>query len=118
MNNTDGQKIMTVCIHGKVRPINPPSEYSHFVNPSLIPTPPPKPRTTKRTLSSSRNILPDEMNDFLEKDKIMSFEDLCSKIFTNGLEFFVPIVAFRSGNVIFLQSSDMVNEFSGVPGFF
>ena len=63
------------------------------VNPSQIPpTCPPRARTTQRSLSEYRCVIPDELTSFLEKDKIKSFENLCEKLDKEEIEFDMPIV--------------------------
>ena len=57
---------------GKRRPVHPPSIYSD-VPPSMIPTPPPKPRPTTIACLSTRNILPDQQSKFHEVDVINKF---------------------------------------------
>ena len=69
----------TVNVFGKERPKEPPSVFDNLPL-SLLPSPAPKPRTTKRTSASERNIQNDEMAEFLKKDIFGSFENLCSTI--------------------------------------
>ena len=58
-----------VKVRGKLRPFDPPSIFN-CVDKRLIPTSPPSPRPTKRTSSGSRSIQPDEMAEWLEREKI------------------------------------------------
>ena len=104
-------KYMTV--RGKIRPVDPPSIF-HNIPLSMIPTPPPKPRTTTKTCSSTRNIIPDELSSFLEKDKLtfpLLQDELINKQFQR---FVVAVTAYMSNDVVFIQSQEF---HQGVPLF-
>ena len=61
-------------VRGKIRPVNPLSIFKELP-PSLIPTPPSKPRPTIAACPSSRNVLPDKHNAFQVADVIKTFSD-------------------------------------------
>ena len=69
----------SIIVYGRRGPKHPPSVFD-CVNPSQVPTGPSKPRYTTRALSSVRATIPDELSSFLERDKIVSIEDLREKI--------------------------------------
>ena len=59
--------------NGKIRPLHPPSVWKkngEDLPKSEIPTPPSKPRTTKRSSFEVRTTQEDQMKDFLEADRI------------------------------------------------
>lgn len=53
------------------------------VKQSLVPTKQPPARSTKRTSSEMKNIIPDELEEFLFCEKISNFEVLCRKLCDN-----------------------------------
>ena len=65
-----------VKVRGKLRPFDPPSIFN-CVDKSLIPTPS---RPTKRTSSGIRSIQPDEMAEWLEREKIKDFDSMKGEI--------------------------------------
>ena len=70
----------SIIRYGKIRPKNPPSVFTQCVAPSQIPTPLPPPRPTIKARASARNVILDEFAAFLEKDRLLSYEDLCQKV--------------------------------------
>ena len=54
----------TEIVHGRKRPIHPPSIF-HCVKPSQIPTPQAPLRSTVKAHSSTRNVIPDQLDTFL-----------------------------------------------------
>ena len=76
----------TIIKHGKKRPREPPSVFK-CVKPSLVPTKPAPCRPTSRASSSIRSVIPDEMEKFIEADKIDNFQHLNSKLNNKLLEF-------------------------------
>jgi len=96
---------VTSRYRGKDRPIDPPSIFD-CVKPSLVPTPPPFPRQTKRTHAEERNILPDEIKIFNEKDKITSFLSLKQNIKLQ--KFTVDAMINICENDIFIQSKEFL----------
>ena len=67
-----------VFVFGKPLPANPPSVFPGIPK-SQIPTQANLPRTTKKTSSESRNVIPDESSAFNEKGTISSFEELAQQ---------------------------------------
>ena len=65
----------TISRYGKLRPLYAPSVFKN-IKASLVPTPPAPARVTSRSLNSVRNIIPDEIDLFNERDKIKSFADI------------------------------------------
>ena len=55
--------------YGQERPTDPPSIFDN-IKPSLVPTPPSKPRPTIIACSSTRKVLPDQLGSLDEKDRI------------------------------------------------
>ena len=103
-----------VKVRGKLRPFDPPSIFT-CVGKSLIPTPPPPPRPTKRTSSGIRSIQPDEMAEWLEREKIKDFDSMKGEIKLK--DFNCPLLIFSHlPNEIIVQSVDFV-EGTGVPKF-
>ena len=90
---------------GKDRPIDPPSIFKCF-KPSLVPIPPAFPRQTKRTHAEERNILPDEIEIFNEKDKITSVLSLKQNIKLQ--KFIVDAMINICENDIFIQSKEFL----------
>ena len=100
-----------IVVRKKIRPKNPPSKFDE-VKPSMIPTPPPKPRTTKKAHASNRNILPDELASFVESDKL-DFPQL-QALSINQDRFKGIVMSYIIEDVVHLQSE----LFSGgVPMF-
>lgn len=108
----------TIIKYGKARPKYPPSVFTQCVAPSQVPTPLPPPRPTTKAHASSRNIIPDEFAAFLERDRLLSFEDLCQKVMGKNVTISVPVISYCIGkNELFvIQSTDFINE-SGIPRF-
>ena len=75
-----GYESVSIIRYGKIRPKNPPSVFTQCIAPSQIPTPLPPPRQTTKAHASARNVIPDEFAAFLEKDRLLSYEDLCQKV--------------------------------------
>ena len=78
----------TIIKYGKARPKYPPSVFTQCVVPSQVPTPLPPPRPTTKADASSRNIIPDDLAAFLERDRLLSFEDLCQKVMGKNCHYF------------------------------
>ena len=101
----------TTKINGKERPLLPPSVFKG-IPASVIPTPQPRTRETKRALSSVRTLQPDELQQFVDFDMV-SFEDMCSQIINRDFNN-VKVTCYRIYNTLHVQS----NKFdSGVPTF-
>jgi len=111
------QNYETVFHYGKLRPKHPPSVFSQCVEPSQIPTLPPPPRPTSRTSASSRNVIPDEMDEFQKFDKIKDFSDLCQRITSSNISFsHYALIKFSNNDFLQLQSVEMVYN-SGIPKY-
>ena len=80
----------SITVYGRRRPTHPPSVFD-CVNPSQVPTAPSKPRDTTRALSPVRATIPDVLSSFLERDKVVSIEDLIEKINKNEIQFQIPV---------------------------
>ena len=112
------ENVENVLIHGKLRPRddNPPSIFANFVK-SIIPTPPPPPRCTKRTSAEIRSTQPDQMSQYLDMDKINNFEGMKNDIHSKTKDFNTPLLIYAHlENEIIIQSVDFV-EGTGVPMF-
>ena len=72
-----GYETITVFVRKRLH--HPPSIFD-CVKPSLMPSTPAPPRPTSQACSTSRNIIEDEMKEFLEMDKIKSFNYLCERV--------------------------------------
>ena len=94
----------TIIRYGKTRPKHPPSIFN-CVAASQVPTPPPPPRPTTKSLSSIRNTIPDELQSFLERDRLSSFEDLCQKVISASVTFSVPVTFYSIGIDLFVIQS-------------
>ena len=94
----------TVNFKGKARPKDPPSVFDNLPS-SLLPSPAPKPRTTKKVFASVRTIQNDELAQFLEKDKIKNFDNLVSNI--DNHDFVSAVIRYNSNNQLFIQSADI-----------
>ena len=80
------------------------------VKPSQVPTLSPRKRSTDKALAEVNNLLPDDSNHFLEKDKIKDFKDFSVEVIThifNGVE----LITNSKENEVLLQSK-MQNVFS------
>ena len=83
-------------IKGKSRPRYPPSGFENIPK-SLIPTPPPPKRPTKKGASSSRSeAAHNELSKFLKNDGIPSFETLCAELPHLKFEFKLALFKFDS----------------------
>ena len=105
----------TVLDYGKSRPRDPPSVFS-CVKPSLIPTQPPPPRRNVDKLSAaSRNLIPDEYDNYIETDTIVDFNNLKDRITTYdfcGIKLQINV----SETLIFIQAAEFLDG-TGVPKF-
>ena len=108
----------TVTVFGRKRPRHPPSIFN-CVKQSLIPTTPAPSRPTSKACSASRNILEDQMIEFLEKDKIKSFDDLSERMVQKkDIEFNnINIVSYQIGSETLIIQSFEFAEKSGIPLF-
>lgn len=100
--------------NGKIRPLHPPSVWikdGKEIPKSEIPTPSPKPRTTKRSSFEVRTSQEDQLNEFLEADK-MSFESLTGGVSSH--KFDVPVTTFIIDDVQWVQSNEFIH---GIPKF-
>ena len=97
-------------VNGRFRPKHPPSIFPGFSE-SQIPTPPPKPRTTKRTTFEVRTSLEDELGKFLQADRITN-EILINMV--TSRKFQSPVTTFVIENVQWIQSNEFIQ---GIPLF-
>ena len=102
----------TVSRKGKLRPRDPPSVWPG-VPPSCCPDPPPPPPLTKRSSVEIRAVEPDEMDAFMDNDKV-SYEDIVDRVVKNRYEFRCPTVAYENDDHVFIQSTSFSE---GVPKF-
>ena len=100
-------------VHGKIRPKNPSSVWPGVPS-SQIPTPSTVQRNIfKKTSSTVRNQIANDLNAFLDLDKI-NFTDLKESLLNNKKDFICPVVAFLDENILTVQSSKFVD---GIPLF-
>lgn len=92
--------------YGKLKPVDPPSLFPHIPK-SCLTSPPPKIRKTLAS-SSSRGILPDEINNFLQQDKLL-FNEI-----DNVLSITQDIFVFKDIDCYLIQSKQLNN---GIPCF-
>ena len=82
---------------------------------SLILTPPPPKRPTKKIVSSSRSeVLHDDLSTFLENDSVPSFETLNAELPHRKFEF--ELASFKFAIELFVQSKPFC-KISGTPKF-
>ena len=99
---------------GRKRPRDPSSVFT-CVQSSLVPTPLPPPRKTIKTSSGARNTLPDELDNFLENDRIENFYFLCNNFANRYLEV-QNMVCYKVGNedhngeIFVVQSAEFVEK--------
>ena len=106
-----------ILVNGKARPRDddPPSVFD--VPKSVLPTPAPPPRGTKRTSAESRNTHPDQLPEWVKQDAIESFDQLKSCLGNKLKEFGCPGHAFSHlPSEIIIQSIDFA-EGTGIPRF-
>ena len=102
----------TIEVHGKMCPKNPPSVWPGVLS-SQIPTSSAVQRNIKNTSSIVRNHIADELNAFLELDKI-NYTNLKENQLNNKKDFVCPVVAFWDENILTVQLSKIVD---GIPLF-
>ena len=106
-----------VCVNGKLRPRDddPPSIFD--VPKSMLPTPSPAPRGTKRSSAGTRNFHPDELSSWLDMDNIPDLERMKAEIPNKAKELGTPLfVHAHLPDQIIVQSIDFA-EGTGVPRF-
>ena len=106
-----------VLVNGKLRPRDddPPSIFD--VPKSMLPTPVPPQRGTKRSSAEARNTQPDQLPEFEKQDRIGDFQDLKSQIGTRVKEFAIPAFVYSHfPSEILLQSIDFADG-TGIPRF-
>lgn len=101
-----------VKINGKIRPRDPPSVFN--LPKSLLPTPLPPKRSTKKAGSSSRSCIDDELSTFLKNDNIPTFETLCTEFPNRKFEY--ETTSFTFGGDLIVQSKAFC-ENSGIPKY-
>ena len=107
----------TVSIHGKLRPVNPPTVFQG-IPASLIPPTPNLPRSSKKSLSEIRNTVPDEINAFDEQDRIDGFENLLKHSQSFQIPFFdcSRLFILEANEKLIFQSREYL-ENTGIPTF-
>ena len=102
-----------VLDYGKEMPRDPPSVFT-CVKPSLVPTTPVPLRSTKKCLAENRNVIPDDLPAFNERDMINSFEDIVNNF--NTVDLHVKVTSNFNENGLIIQSVDSLCDI-GVPRF-
>ena len=99
----------TTTAHGKVRPKYPPSVFDGLLA-SIWPSTPAKPRTTQRSNAAVRTQQPDELQKFIDIDRIKSFDELISGIVNRGKDFLsrFHLNTFAANDNIIIQSLEYV----------
>ena len=66
------------------------------------------------TAASTRNVLPDEMDLFLQRDKVQSLDYLIEKLDKSEVKFELstPVCHFHTNNQLFIVSSNYVSGIS------
>ena len=108
------QNYPTILDYGKLRPKDPPSVFE-CVKPSLVPTIPPAPRNSSKTLCENRNKKEDELAAFDKQDKLENIDILKDKVKAANFGK-VEIVSYMCNNKFIIQSSDFLDG-SSVPRF-
>lgn len=106
-----------VVVNGKLRPRDddPPSIFD--VPKSMLPTPTPPPRATKRSSTEARNTQPDQFPQFMKRDTIGNFHDLKSQVGTKVKECAIPAFVFSHlPSEVLIQSIDFADG-TGIPRF-
>ena len=101
----------TKSVNGKIRPVEPPSVFEG-VPISQIPTPPSKPRTTKRSTFEVRTTQEDQLDKFLAADKI-DWEIVC-QLPSHVQRFKIPVTSYAVDGEQWVQSNEFI---SGIPRF-
>ena len=97
---------------GKHRPRDPPSLFED-VPVSKIPTPPPKPRSTKRSSFEIRTMKDNEFPQY-KAEQGLTFESLKSTLQTGAHQFNIPVTCFVIDDKQWIQSNEY---FLGIPSF-
>ena len=101
------------AVNGKSRPVDPPSIF-HGVPLSVLPTPPPKPRSTTRASATVRSTQADQFDDFKKNDSL-TWESLKINLAMKTRSLQHPVNCFVVGNEVqWILSSEMVN---GIPRY-
>ena len=96
-----------VVVHGKPRPIDPPSIFENIPR-SCLTSPPPKARKTSSSSASVRNIKEDEILQFEKMDQLV-FEDIPSKMAED-----MSVVTYKVNKNYHIQARQF---HEGVPEF-
>ena len=105
----------TKCVYGKLKPLNPTSVFTSRVKPSLVPTQPASPRCTKWAHSSTQNTQAEEIEVFIQNDRIASYKELTVKL-KDITEHFLVAIQLQDENFVINQSVDFI-EVTGIPKF-
>ena len=67
---------------------------------------------------SARNVIPDGFAAFLEKDRLLSYEDFCQKVMGKKVDISFPVISYCIGHneLFIIQSTDFISD-SGIPRF-
>ena len=105
----------TVTKNGEARPKELPTVWPDCIPASQIPTPQPSPRSTKRTSCSQRNVFPDELEEFLKRDRV-TFADMKDELLAGTRDLCAPVVVWMDDDdgILNVQSRKMC---TGVPLF-
>ena len=87
---------------GKCRPTNPPTVWPG-VHASVIPTPVPVPRTTKKSSFDVRTVQYDEIDEFTRQDRI-DFKVISHRVVDEKYSFTTRTTAFKTDTSIVIQS--------------
>ena len=101
----------TISVHGKLRPVDPPSIFQG-VKKSIVPTRPDKPRTTVKSSSEARNRKEDQLKAFQMKDKV-SFKTLVKEAATR--DYVEKVISYVVDDTLILQSCSFFTH--AVPSF-
>ena len=98
--------------YGKERPVDPPSVFPDIPR-SIVPQPPPLPRTTTRTSCHERNRQDDELDTFYQLD-VLTFEGMKDELIHNSRQFLIPFHTLKYDDCLCLQSTSFSD---GIPVF-
>lgn len=102
----------TVSKKGKLRPSEPPSVWPGVPR-SCVPTPTAPLRPTKRSSLAIRGSQPDEMDQFLQEDKVV-FGNIVDRVATKPDLFHCSTIAYTNDSRVYIQSTSFSE---GVPRF-
>ena len=95
-----------IMVYGKLRPKDPPSVFPNIPL-SMLPTPPPKPRQTTKTLSEVRTKQEDELDTFLTNDRL-TYDILMSDF--SKRTFATPVISYFVNGFFVIQSCSFFTD--------